>query len=191
MAAAHLGLFGGTFDPPHWGHYLVARAAMEQLRLDRVIFIPCRRSPHKPGRRMAPTEHRLALLRALLRGESWAGISKVELDRVGPSYSVDTAEFLARQHQGAVLHWIMGSDQWDALPQWREPERLAALVRFAVFPRPGPPRPRRGFRLDILEGRHDISASAIRRRVAGGLPVKGLVPDAVERYIRSHRLYLS
>jgi len=184
-----IGLFGGTFDPPHTGHYLVARAACEQLRLDRVIFIPCRRSPHKPGRRMAGADERLAMTRALVRGEDWAEVSRVELDGPEPSFSHLTAEAMAVRHPGAALWWILGSDQWEALPRWKHPERLASRVRFAVFPRPAPPRARQGYRLDTVPVRFDISASVIRERCARGFSIKGLVPEAVARYIQSRRLY--
>jgi nicotinate-nucleotide adenylyltransferase len=186
-----IGLFGGTFDPPHWGHYLIAREASEQLGLDRVVFIPCRRSPHKPNSRMAAASQRLTMTRALVRGESWAEVSRFEIDGPEPSYSYQTAAHFARVHPQAALWWILGSDQWEALPRWSHPERLAGLVRFAVFPRPHPPRPRRGFRMDIVPLRLDISATVIRERCAAGASIKGLVPDAIARYIHKHRLYHS
>jgi nicotinate-nucleotide adenylyltransferase len=189
--ALRLALFGGTFDPPHWGHYLIARQAAELLALDKVIFIPCRRSPHKPGRRMASESARLAMTRALVRGEAWAEVSRVEMDGPEVSYSLDTAEHFRAQHPGAALFWIMGSDQWKALPRWKHPRRLAALVEFVVFPRPDPARARAGYRMIPLPLRHDLSASQIRERVAQGLPIKGLVPGAVARYIQDCRLYTS
>lgn len=184
-----LGLFGGTFDPPHWGHYLIAREARESLGLDRVIFLPCRQSPHKPGRKTSGAAVRLALVKMLIRGEKWAEVSRFDLDRRGPSYSYQTAEAFANRHPGAELYWIMGSDQWEVLPQWSHPDKLAACVRFAVFPRPKAPKPRRGMRLDVLSPRYDISASTIRDRVAEGKAIKGLVPESIARYIHSRKLY--
>jgi len=185
-----LGLFGGTFDPPHWGHYLIAREAYERLALDRVIFLPCRQSPHKPGRKTTPPLARLEMTRALVRGEKWAEVSRFDLDRPGPSYSYETAEAFRSLEPKAELYWIMGSDQWDVLPTWSRPEKLAALVHFAVFPRPHAPTPRRGMRLHPLPSRHDISASQIRERVSEGKSIKGLVPDAVARYIHSRKLFV-
>jgi nicotinate-nucleotide adenylyltransferase len=188
---ARIGLLGGTFDPPHWGHYLIAREACEALQLDRVMFIPCRRSPHKLGRRMSTADHRLAMIRLMTRGDAWASVSRVDVDGPDPSYSYKTAEAMAQIHHGADLVWILGSDQWEALPSWSHPEKLAAVVRFAVFPRPHPARPRRGMHMVRLEGRHDIAASDIRQRVSQNQSIKGLVPDSVARYIHKQQLYLS
>jgi len=184
-----LGLFGGTFDPPHWGHFLAAREAREELGLDRVVFLPCRQSPHKTRLRSTAAEVRHAMVKALVRGEKWAEVSRVDLDRRGPSYSYLTAEALNLEHPGAELYWIMGSDQWEVLPSWSHPDRLARLVRFAVFPRPREPKPRKGMRLCVLASRYDVSASQIRSRVAGGKSIKGLVPEAVARIIQSRQLY--
>ncbi|MDX6767728.1 MAG: nicotinate (nicotinamide) nucleotide adenylyltransferase [Candidatus Methylacidiphilales bacterium] len=185
FSKVRLGLFGGTFDPPHWGHYLAARDALEALSLDRVIFLPCRLSPHKSGTRPTPAAGRLRMLKAMLRGEKWAEISRWDMDRPGVCYSYLTAEAFSGLYPGAELFWIMGSDQWEALPRWKHPDRLAAVVHFAVFPRTEVPRPRRGMALHILPSRYDISATRIRERLRRRLPIKGLVPDPVARYIQN------
>jgi len=185
-----LGLFGGTFDPPHWAHFMAAREAREELGLDRVFFLPCRQSPHKTRQRSTAAEVRYELVRTLVRGEKWAEVSRVDLDRRGPSYSYLTAEAFSRSHPGAELYWIMGSDQWEVLTSWSHPERLARLVRFAVFPRPRDPKPRKGMRLCVLPSRYDVSASRIRCRVREGKSIKGLVPDPVARMILSRQLYI-
>jgi nicotinate-nucleotide adenylyltransferase len=187
--ASRIGIFGGTFDPVHSGHILVARFALETLGLDRVIFVPCALSPHKSGTRPAPPADRLGLLRAALRGMPGMEVSTADLDRTPPSFSVDTAAHFAALHPKARLVWIMGSDQWKVLHKWKDYRRLASMAEFAVFPRPDAPRPLHGIRFLPLDLRIDISASMIRDRVRRGLSIRCLVPEAVERRITRKGLY--
>lgn len=134
-----IALFGGTFDPLHNGHCIIAQQAWEQFRLDKVVFIPCFQSPHKPEVRTASAEDRFAMLKAALEGLEWAEVSDCEISRPVPSFSVETAEWFASRHPGTPLFWILGTDQWNVLETWKDSRRLAELVTFIVFPRPDPP----------------------------------------------------
>jgi len=189
-----LGIFGGTFDPVHLGHLLLARDALEQMRLDAVLFVPCAQSPLKSHRTLAGDAQRLAMLKAALRGEPRFWLSRCELDRPGPSYSVDTAREIGAAFPHAELFWLIGRDQWAQLDRWHEPDELRRLVRFIRFPRGGAEpkaRVRRDPRvLDLPHPRRvDISATEIRRRVKSRLRIDHLVPAAVAARIRRHGLY--
>ena len=184
-----LGLFGGSFDPFHLGHFLVARTAQELFGLTRVVFLPCAHSPLKKARPVADERARLTMLRKGLAGQSWAEVSGEEIRRGGISYTVDTARAWRKKHPHASLHWIMGSDQWNLLPSWREPQELRTKLRFLVFPRPDSPRPRQGFRMQEIPLRLDISATDIRQRAGKKLPLTGLVLPSVERLIQKNRWY--
>ena len=188
-----LGLFGGSFDPVHLGHQLVARAAFEELGLDRLFFIPAAQSPFKPGGETAPAAVRLQMLRLALAGWTWAEVDEQELRRGGVSYTVDTLRDYARRFPTARLFWLIGADQVAKLPQWREPAELAELAEFVVIPRPGqPPAPLPApFRGQALQGFPlGVSASQVRARAREGLPVDLLVGSAVAEAIRNNRLYL-
>jgi nicotinate-nucleotide adenylyltransferase len=187
-----VGLFGGSFDPVHCGHLLVARAAQEELGLSRVVFIPASQSPFKPDRVLAPAEARVRLLRLALAGRGGWEVDEAELRRGGVSYTIDTVRAQAEGRPGAELYWIVGADHLSSLARWREAEALAALTRFVVVPRPGEtpmavPPP---FRVTWLRGFPvAISASAIRARVRAGLPLDWLVPATVAEAIGNYRLY--
>ncbi len=188
-----LGLFGGSFNPVHFGHLLVARAACEELSLDRVFFIPAARSPFKPDLELAPATERLRLLRLALVGQSWSGVDDQEIRRGGVSYSIETVRDYATRFPGAELFYLVGADHAALLPKWREAGDLARLTQFAVIPRPDTPLvPLPGpFRGTILRGFPTrVSASEIRERVKAGRPVDWLVPSAVAEAIRNNRLYL-
>jgi nicotinate-nucleotide adenylyltransferase len=188
-----LGLFGGSFDPVHLGHLLVAQAAREELGLDRIYFIPAAQSPFKPQNALAPAERRLQLLRLALAGHPDWEIDEQEIARGGVSYSIDTVRWFAKRHPGAELFFLIGADHLPCLPQWREAEALARLVEFVVIPRPGEPpgTPPSGFRCHQLRGFPlGVSSSQIRARVRAGLPVDLLVGAAVAEAIRNYRLYL-
>ncbi|NDI16649.1 MAG: nicotinate (nicotinamide) nucleotide adenylyltransferase [Verrucomicrobia bacterium] len=129
-------LFGGTFDPFHLGHFLIARTAREIFSLDQVVFLPCSQSPLKAVRPIASDRARLGWLRAGLKGERWASVSSWEIDRHGPSYSVEAARHWKALEPKGELYWILGSDQWSTLPRWKSFEELGGLVKFLVFPRP-------------------------------------------------------
>jgi nicotinate-nucleotide adenylyltransferase len=188
-----IGVFGGTFDPPHQGHLLLAEAARERLRLDRVLFVPARVPPHKRGRRVTPAPTRVALLRAALRGTGFA-ISTLELDRPGPSYTVDTLERLAARHRAARLFLLVGADSLVDLPTWRDPERILALAVLAVAARPGIALPRiakhHARRIVFLGNSEiDIASSDLRTRVAAGRSIRFLTPPAVVRRVAALGLY--
>lgn len=177
MAAARkIGIFGGTFDPVHLGHVHLATVAKEALDLDEVRFMPCHISPHKTA---TPTsgEHRCEMLRLAMAGIPWAVVDDRELHQEGPSYSYETAEGLAAEFPEARLFWIMGGDQWDALPRWKHPERLAACVEFIVLARGNTPVPREGYRMHAVDGQHPASSTAIRLALSAGQPHEWLHPD--------------
>ena len=183
-----IGIFGGTFNPIHTGHLLFAEAAREQLRLDRVLLIPCAQPPHKSAAGLLPAASRLAMIRLAIRGHSAFAASALELRRPGPSYTIDTVRALRRRWPRAALFLLMGQDmlgvRWMAWPE------LKQLCTVAVVPSPGakPPRRERGL-VRLAMPQADIASSDIRVRLRQGRSIRYLVPAAVERYIRSHRLY--
>ncbi len=188
-----IGILGGSFDPVHLGHLLVARAAREELGLDKVCFVPAAQSPFKPGMPPAPAPERLRLLRLALAGETSSEIDDLELQRGGVSYTVDTLRHYAEKFPGAELFYLIGADQTGLLPQWREAAELARLAQFVVAPRPGEgapalPAPFRGHALRGFP--MVVSSSQIRARVKAGLPVTLLTPPAVAEAIANNRLYL-
>jgi nicotinate-nucleotide adenylyltransferase len=192
-SAQKIGLFGGSFDPVHLGHLLVAQAACEEAGLQRLYFIPAAQSPFKPGVTTAPAVERLRLLRLALAGKSNYEIDEQEIKRGGVSYSIDTAREYAKRFPQAELYYLIGADHVPSLSKWREAGELARLVKFLAIPRPGqaevvfaPPfqgRALKGFPLGV-------SASEIRARVKAGLPIEHLVAPAVAEAIRNYRLYL-
>ncbi len=188
-----LGLFGGSFDPVHLGHLLVAEAAREELALDRLYFIPAARSPFKPEHEPIPANERLRLLRLALAGKSWCEIDDQELQRGGISYTIDTVQDYAGRFADAELFYLIGTDHLAQLPKWRQAAELARLVRFVVIPRPGQaetslPPPFRGQTLTGFP--LGISSSQIRARINAGLAVDTLVPPAVAEAIHNNRLFL-
>ncbi len=190
-APRRIALFGGTFDPIHLGHLELATRAREALALDEVRFLPCHTSPHKPGVTSAPPADRLEMVRLATRGLPWATADDFDLVAPPPAYSYRTAEAMARRFPAAKLFWIMGADQWRALPEWKEPERLAELVEFIVAARDGAPEPRPGWRMHPLAGCHPASATAIRRELAAGRGADGWLDPAVAEHISRHRLYIA
>jgi nicotinate-nucleotide adenylyltransferase len=205
-ARLRLGLYGGTFDPVHTGHLLLARDALEQCRLDAVLFIPCAQSPLKKSGPRATAAQRVALLRLALKGEPRFWLSRCELDRPAPSYAIDTAREIRDSFPPAQLFWLLGDDQWTQLDQWRQADELRRLVRFIRLPRAGEgnaqsverapdPVAKAVGRAPVLDlprpRRIDISATEIRRRVKARLPIDPHVPAAVAAYIRRHGLYRS
>jgi len=188
-----LGLFGGSFDPVHLGHLLVAQAAVEELGLDKLFFIPAAQSPFKPDSKPAPAAVRLQLLRLALAGKTNCEIDGQEIRRGGVSYTVNTLRDYANKFPGAELFYLIGADHVAHLPEWREPAELARLAEFVVIPRPGEsaadfPAPFRGRWLKGFP--LGISSLEIRARLKAGLPIEPLVPPAVAEAIRNNRLYL-
>ena len=188
-----LGVFGGTFDPPHLGHLLLAECAREALALDRVVFVPARVPPHKAARGVSPADVRVRLLEAALAGTGFA-VSTLELSRPGPSYTVDTLDLMKLAHPGARLWLLLGADSLKDLPTWRDPDGILARARLAVATRPGfdalrvPLKTKR--RVDWLPNAPVAIASRdLRKRVAQGKSIRFLVPARVERLVAKLDLY--
>ncbi len=194
-----LGVAGGTFDPIHIGHLILAEAAREQLSLQRVLFLPAGQPWRKAERKITPGEHRLAMLRLALEGTGFE-LSSLEIDRVGPSYTSDTLEALAADNPGAELFFIGGYDALLDLPRWKNPQRILELATLAVAAR----RDREAVEPDAVEALLpgssarvvalampviEISASAIRQRVSQGRSIRFLVPERVAAYIQDQGLY--
>lgn len=190
-----LGILGGTFDPPHIGHLLAAYSAREALALDAVVFIPAWRQPLKDGVGAAAPRHRLAMTQLLVGDDPALSVDAIEVERGGLSFTVDTMRAYRESRPGTELHLLLGEDAAATLPQWRETVALGSLVRIAVLTREGAPEGTDaglppGFQGQRLRTRRlDVSSTEVRSRVRAGLPVRGLVTDAVAAYIADHQLY--
>jgi nicotinate-nucleotide adenylyltransferase len=186
ISSQKIGLFGGSFDPVHHGHLIMAREAVEKLGLERMIFIPAKISPHKLERPPADVEVRCEMLEAAISGEPGFSWDSCELDREGPSFAVDTAFFMQRKFPGAELYYFIGEDNLAALDTWKEIERLKTIVRFVVLSRShsfvdcGFP---------VIARSIDISSTDIRNRIAQGLSVSYLLPELSCKIIQQRRLY--
>jgi len=186
-----IGLFGGSFDPVHHGHLIVARVAAESLALDELRFLPAREQPFKQGRHGAPAADRAVMLELAVAGSPGFAIERTELDRPGPSYTVDTLEALRAREPAASLTLLLGADAAVELGAWHRAAELPRLARVIVFGRPGAPIPSSPLIAgSVAVPAVDISATEIRRRVRAGLPIRYWVPDAVAEYMVRHRLYL-
>jgi nicotinate-nucleotide adenylyltransferase len=188
-----LGIHGGTFDPVHLGHLLLARDALEQCCLDAVLFVPCAQSPHKRVKPHTTDQQRLSMLRHALKGEPRFWLTRCELERDAPSFAIDTTREIREAFPRAELYWLIGADQLPRLAEWDRWHELRQEAKFILLQR-GPealpagdatvlslPRPRR----------IDISATEIRHRVKSRQPIDHLVPAAVAAYIKRQGLYLS
>ena len=180
-----IGIYGGTFDPTHHGHLILAREVGETFRLDKIIFVPAAVSPFK-GSPAAAAEARLSMLRAAIEGEAGFIVNDFELRRPPPSYTIDTVEDIQRQEADAELYYLIGEDNIPTLRKWHRFEELEQAVRFVVLDRTGA-----GTKHDYptLHRRIDISATEIRKRVASGQSIRYFVPQAVEEIIRREKLY--
>ena len=195
----HIGILGGTFNPPHIGHLVMAQEALDQLDLDRVVFMPVAVPPHKEARDDIGAEGRVELCELAVEDEERLAVSTLEVDRGGASYTVDTLRVLHDLEPEHELIFIVGGDMAQSLPSWREPEAILGLARLAVAEREGVRREDIARRLDSLHSgdrvvffdmpRIDVSSSAIRRRVAEGRPIRYLVPDRVAAAIAERGLY--
>jgi nicotinate-nucleotide adenylyltransferase len=195
----HIGILGGTFNPPHMGHLVMAQEALDRLELDRVDFMPVAVPPHKEADEDPGAGARLELCRLAVAGDDRLGVCTLEVDRGGASYTVDTLRELHAREPEQELTFIVGGDMAHSLPAWREPEAILSLARLAVAEREGVGREDIAARLEPLHGgdrvvffdmpRIDISSSNVRRRVADGRPIRYLVPDAVAAAIAEHDLY--
>jgi nicotinate-nucleotide adenylyltransferase len=181
-----IGIYGGSFDPIHHAHLILAREALESLQLSEVIFVLAAQSPHKTESEPAAPEARWQMLTTALAGEKGFSASRMELDRPPPSYSIDTVEQLRAENPAAEFSFLIGEDNLPKLPSWHRFENLRQMVRFVVLDRSGAaveyPYP-------VIRRRIDISATIIRNRVATGQSIRYLVPEAVERIIRRENLY--
>jgi nicotinate-nucleotide adenylyltransferase len=188
-----LGLFGGTFDPPHVGHLALAEVARERLRLDEVRFIPSGQPPHKRGGGVTPARHRLAMTRLAVRGNPAFTTSTLETRRGGPSFTVETLRRVAAEEPPAHLFLLMGADSLKEFATWRDPQAIRRLATLVVAVRPGGGRShgrRRDRRVVHLENPGlDISSSLVRSRVRAGRSVRYLVPESVRTYVLRHGLY--
>ncbi|HEV8544328.1 MAG TPA: nicotinate (nicotinamide) nucleotide adenylyltransferase [Verrucomicrobiae bacterium] len=192
--AVRIGLYGGSFDPVHLGHLLVAQAALEEVKLERVVFIPAAQSPFKPERKLSPDALRARMLRLALAGRSDCELDLQELVRGGVSYTIDTVRAYRQRFPGAELLYLIGADHVTLLPKWRDATELAASLEFIVIPRPGQSEVSfpGGFHGRYLAGFPlGVSSSQIRERVRVGKPVDLLTGSAVAEAIRQNGLYLS
>ena len=189
-----LGLFGGSFNPPHVGHLALAEACAEAAGLDRVLWTPTPDPPHKGAAGLVAAEHRLAMARLATAGNARFAVSDVEFRRPGPHYTVDTLRALRQEHPGAEFALVVGGDSLAAFASWREPEAILSLARLVVYRRPGTDlagvAPDVLARTTVADGPAlDLSATELRARIAAGRSVRYLVPDAVLAYLAEHQLY--
>jgi len=199
-----LGVLGGTFDPPHIGHLILADEARLALALEQVLFVPAGAPWRKAGQELSPREHRLAMVRLAVDDNPHFAVSTLEIDRQGPSYTADTmAELRGQFGPETEFFFIMGADSLADFPHWHEPQRILEFGRLAVAERPEPEDVGLGEGLaeDLARAMRErvvwlrmpliaISASAVRERVRQGQPIRYWVPPAVEEYIRQHGLYV-
>ncbi|MGB3905038.1 MAG: nicotinate-nucleotide adenylyltransferase [Anaerolineae bacterium] len=195
-----IGVIGGTFDPIHYGHLAAAEEARVRMNLERVLFVVAGVPPHKLDEEVTPVEHRLAIVSLAIASNPHFEISRVDVDRPGPSYTVDTISILRKQWgQETEVYFIMGLDSLAELPTWHHPQRLIQLCRLLAVKRPGfetdmaeleASVPGISSRVEIIDMPEvDISSSDLQQRVRDGLPIKYQVPEEVERYIMAHELY--
>jgi nicotinate-nucleotide adenylyltransferase len=198
-----LGVYGGSFDPVHFGHLLLAESCREQCQLDEIWLLPAAVPPHKTDRTMTSAKRRIEMLKLAIGGNDALRVSTIEVDRGGVSYTVDTLTTIRQQHPGAELFLLMGADTLYDLPNWREPQRVCELAMPVVVQRSGSPPPD----LDVLRPivaadqianiqQHqvtmpiiELASTEIRQRVANGMSIRYRTPRAVEKYIETNRLY--
>lgn len=199
----NIGVLGGTFDPVHRGHIMVAEEVKARLNLAEVLFVPTAQTPLKEDSSILSAEHRVQMVLLAIADYPYLKLSTVEINRAGPSYTVDTiAELRDRYGAGDELFFILGWDSLAQLPQWKEPSRLVQLCHLVAVPRPGFSLPDLKSLEAVIPGlarslivldkpKIDIRATEIRERAARGLSIRHLVPEPVDEYIRKHKLYLS
>jgi len=192
-----IGLMGGTFDPIHVGHLAIAEEARDALGLERILFVPAGQPPHKPPVDVTAVEHRVAMVALAIADNPAFLLDRIEVDRPGPSFTVDTVEALSADADVTI---ILSAETFTELPSWHEPERLFQAARVAVVPREGYPAPDPAWLSTTFPGREDrvtylegprlgLSSTALRARVAAGRSIRYLVPAAVEAYIATNDLY--
>ena len=203
MAVTRVGILGGSFDPPHAGHLMIAREARDRAGLDTVLFIPAGEQWLKEGQDVAPATHRLAMTHLLVGSTPAFEVSDMEVTRPGPTYTVDTLQELRQDSPpGTEYLFILGEDSVADLPRWHNPQELVTLCRFIAMPRvDGAGRPDLTAAYDAIPGlrenvtiledapRMDISSSSVRKMMESGDDLRGIVPDNIVKYITAHRLY--
>lgn len=186
-----IGLFGGSFDPIHHGHLIVAQAVVDALDLEEVRFVPALEQPFKSGQHLAPAEVRARMVEKAIAGEPRFRLERAELERTGPSYTVDTLRALRAREPGKRFALLVGADAARDLPKWREADVLPTLADLVVFARAGTPAPELPWPVrQVVVPAIEISATEIRRRVGEGRSIRYLVPDPVVEVIRAGGLYL-
>jgi nicotinate-nucleotide adenylyltransferase len=196
---AQIGILGGTFDPIHYGHLIIAEAAMDQLGLDRIEFLPANDPPHKPEGSVSPARHRAAMVQTAIEPVDYFELNCIEMERAGPSYTVDSLEQLVRERPQDSFWFIIGGDSLRDLPSWRSPERILELASLAVIDRPGAIYDLAGLeglvpglrqRIALVEAPLiDLSATLLRRRFAAGGSIRFQTPDSVIAYMTANGLY--
>jgi nicotinate-nucleotide adenylyltransferase len=186
-ALKRIAIYGGTFDPVHHAHLILARDALETLRLDGVIFVPAAISPLKKAAPVGSGELRLAMLRAAIKGEPMFSVDDCELRRPTPSYTIDTVEEVRRCNSDTAIYCLIGEDNVDSLTKWHRFTELESMVHFVVLDRTGQAST---CSYPVIDRKIDISATEIRSRVASGRSIRYFVPLAVEEIIRREKLYL-
>lgn len=197
-----IGIMGGTFNPPHNGHLALAKRALDEFALDEVIFIPSANPPHKDPKDIIDKEHRFNMVKLAIDKKSKFTISRIELDRTGINYAVDTFNILKDIHgKKAKLFYIMGLDSINEILDWKKPLELFKLCEFIVGTRPGtkirtfkrlvkfPPLQKEVDKIHIMELKEDISSSDIRKKLRAKKSVSNIVPPKVLAYIKEHKLY--
>jgi nicotinate-nucleotide adenylyltransferase len=191
-----IGILGGTFDPIHIGHLVLAEEVKDKLGLNGVIFIPCSHPPHKTKRKLSPVKDRFRMTQLAIEGNRSFSVSDIELKRGGLSYTVDTLRQLKELHPRSQIYFLTGSDMLEEIHTWREPEEIYKLAKMVIATRPGfdkfDPKNRFAKKSTVVEITGvDISSSQIRERVKKGQSIKYLVSPRVEEYIKKKKLYKS
>jgi nicotinate-nucleotide adenylyltransferase len=185
-----IAILGGSFDPVHLGHLSLAEKSKSSIGLDRVIFLPCLKSPHKDNVPTASPEQRLEMLRIATEEHEWIDVSRWEIDRPSPSYSWAAAEHFKDQFPESELFWIIGNDQWQKIETWAEPDKLADSLTFIVFPRDNQePEPKKNFRSTFINFHHQASSTAIREILTNDWTFSSLLNSQVKEFIDRKGIY--
>jgi len=188
-----IGILGGSFDPVHNAHIKIAQKAIERLKLDQVLFVPCHFAPHWEGKKVLPVKHRVAMLKKVLKEKSGCLLSLIEIKRKGISYTIETLKALKKEYpKGTKFYFILGSDSWSQLPTWKNFKSLIKLSEFVVFNRKGTPFRQSNVAIRTTRLRMkpiEVSSTQIRDRVKKRRSIKTLVPREVEEYIKKNKLY--
>jgi len=186
-----VGIFGGTFDPPHNGHLLMANEVLQSLKLSEIWFMPNQIPPHKLQESISPSYHRLNMLKLATEGNEAFKIETIELERSGPSYTYDTMVLLKERYTNIQFYFIIGADMIEFLPKWYKIDELIQLIQFVGVKRPGYSVKTPYSILEVEVPQFDVSSTIIRHRIKNGHSIDYLVPDSVIQYIKENQLYES